>query len=127
MRTALILAASGLFVGTSLIATAPGQVRPGEMTRAEVWVQNESIPVDLRHANLDSPLRVFVVNGGTSGTPPVPVTVVPKTWEYRSVIVAAGADAAAALGTLGTQGWEATGVALPAPNGGAQLLMKRPR
>lgn len=125
MRTILLLGVGALFVATSSVATAPGQVRPGEMTRAEVWVQNQPLAVDVTHASLESPLRVFVVNGGQTGATPLQVNLAPRTWEYRSIAVPSGADAATVLGAPGTQGWEAIGVVLSSATG-TQVLMKRP-
>jgi hypothetical protein len=48
-----------------------------------------------------------------------------QSWEYRTVSVATGQDPSPALNTAGADGWETTGVALPAA-GGTVILLKRP-
>src|SRR5215831_2002591 len=79
-------------------------IRPGEMTKARVWVENrgraEAIPVDLRESSVEAPLRVRLVNNG---------------WEYESVSVTAQ-DVAAVLNRHGMAGWETTGVAFASGN-----------
>ncbi len=57
-----------LIVGSAGMLAAPGQTQqPGQMTQARVLVlnrgRNEAIPVELRDANLDNPLRVRIMNG----------------------------------------------------------------
>jgi hypothetical protein len=121
-----------LFVAAgAAIAAAPGQVaRPGEISRAEVWVQNgksESIPVTLHDVDADRPVRVTVWNGAPSSPPPppVPVRVVGQQWEYQTARVTPD-NAAGTLTRLGSEGWETTGIAWTSPDG-TTLLMKRTR
>ena|SRR2546423_6170253 len=130
MRTLII----GVLVGaaTSLVAATQQQTyRPGEATKAQVWVQNrgrgEAIPVDLREVNTDAPLRVQVVNAGVPASPaPLPVTIARPTWEYKSVVLSTRDDTAAALRADGQVGWETTGIMFV--NGDqATLLLKRLR
>jgi len=115
MRTMLTSAiAAGLVAGTVGVAAAPGQVRPGELTRGEVWVQNkdaEAIPVRVLDVHADTPVRVRIV---------------PNAWEYRTINLKAGSEYAAALTAAGTDGWETTGLSWPGGDG-TLVLLKRPR
>lgn len=128
MNTRLTSAVALLVAAGAAITAAPGQTgRPGEITRAEVWVQNrdgESIPVTLHDVRVDKPIRVAVVNGEPA-FPPVPVRTARSQWEYQTVRVSPD-DASAQLSGLGNQGWEATGVAWPAGDR-TILLLKRAR
>ena len=116
------------------IVAAPQTIQPGQMTQARVWVQNrgrsEAIPIDLRDANLDAPLKVHVVNGESGGSPLLPLVVRPvrPTWEYEMVTVNVppGNEMAAILSGHGAAGWETTGLMFATPDGTA-VLMKRPR
>ena len=127
--TIAVALGSALWASAGIVATQP---RPGEPTQARVWVENrqmdERIPVSLREIGQDVVLRTQVAN-----IPPItlaPETVVParltsQFWEYRSVVVPTGSDPAPALRAAGAEGWEATGVILPAA-GGSNVLLKRP-
>ena len=119
--TFALLAAAG-------VAVEPGQLRPGEMTKAEVWIRNdrsEAVPVTVAGVHLDQAVPVFVTNGdGTS--PPVRARLAPTVWAYRSVVIRSSEDAATALAGAGLEGWETTGIAWPVPDG-TRLLLKRPR
>lgn len=118
-----------LWAGVGSVATQP---RPGEPTQARVWVQNrqmdERIPVSLREVGQDVVVRTQVASVPpitlAAGTV-VPTRLAPQVWEYRSVVIPTGADPAAALRAAGTEGWETTGVVLPAA-GGSNVLLKRP-
>jgi hypothetical protein len=57
---------------------------------------------------------------------PLPIVTVRQVWEYRSIPLASGADAARGLATAGTEGWEAVGV-LQSGAAGTTMLLKRPR
>lgn len=123
-----------IVAGTSILA-APAQTtaQPGQMTQARVWIQNrgrsEAVPIELRDVNLDTPLKVQVVNGDAnfSRASPVQVTEVRKTWDYDMITVAStGDDAAQVLTAKGTAGWETTGIAFVTADG-TKLLLKRPR
>jgi hypothetical protein len=122
------------------IVAAPQQ-RPGEETRARVWVQNrdhsERIPVSIREVAPDLVLRTQLTNlppvqiAGTPAITLAPGTVVPTrrvahAWEYRSILVPTGADPVSLLQPPGLEGWELTGAQLPAP-GGSRLVLRRPR
>ena len=128
--TIAVALVSALWAGAGILAAT--QPRPGEPTQARVWVENrrmdERIPVSVREVGQDVVVRTQVAS-----IPPITLaagTVVsahltPQLWEYRSVLVPTGGDPAAALRAAGTDGWETTGVILPAV-GGANVLLKRP-
>jgi hypothetical protein len=115
---------------------APDQTaRPGEMTEARLWIQNrtraDAIAVNLRAADLETPLRVQVANtdsnphsvrvSGSIRTQPLR-----QEWDYDTVVIVPDANPLQALKPLGVAGWETTGVSWP--NGqGTTLLLKRPR
>lgn len=105
---------------------------PGQMTQARVWIENrgsaEAVPVDLRIANMESPLRVEVVNGELAASPPNPalVRLDRQQWDYMTVTVDGGGHASAALNERGTEGWETTGIAWTTGHR-TTLLLKRPR
>ena len=126
ITSALVAAMVG---GGAAITAAPGQTpRPGDMTRADVWVRNEEahpIPVRVRQARDEAPIRVVVANGESTGTPPVAVRTA-TTWSYRTITIKTADDPAAVLANPGVEGWEVTGVTWPAPDG-TKLLLKRPR
>jgi hypothetical protein len=136
MRTMVMSMLAAALVAGSTMRAAPDQtVRPGEMTEAKVWIQNrrptEAIPVDLRAANMEAPLRVQVANGDTNPhsvrvTGPIRVQLLKQEWDYDTLVITAGTSAAQALKSPGLAGWETTGVAWTA---GEQttLLLKRPR
>jgi hypothetical protein len=103
------------------------------MTPARVWVQNrgrgEAVAVDLRDVNLDKPLRVHVVNsesGYGEVTSPVQTRAARQLWEYDTVVIPAGVDAATVLNARGAAGWEAVGI-MSAAAGANTMLLKRPR
>jgi hypothetical protein len=118
---------------TSATLAAP-QVRPGELTKAEVWIQNrarsEAIPVLVEQSDNAPPLRIQA-----AGTVPVsfgPTSIVStrqsaQAWEYRSVTVGDPQAADAALASPGREGWEAAGVMPSLSGNGVVVLMKRPR
>ncbi len=124
---ASVLWAVLVLVAASTILAGQGE-RPGQIWPAKVWIQNrdraEAIPVSIQDA---APVQV-------TGTPTVtiaPTTIVQsrlvrQAWEYSVVTVPAGRDPVAAVSKAGQDGWEATGVQFPAPDG-TSLLMKRPR
>ena len=128
--TIAVALGSALWAGAGILAAT--QPRPGEPTQARVWVENrrmdERIPVSVREVGQDVVVRTQVAS-----IPPIalaPGTVVsarltPQVWEYRSVVVPTGGDPAAALRAVGADGWETTGVILPAA-GGSNVLLKRP-
>jgi hypothetical protein len=109
MRTMLTSAVvASLIAGTVAVTAAPGQVRPGELTRGEVWIMNrdtEAVPVRVLDLHSETPIRVRVV---------------PAVWEYRTMILKTGAEFA------GAEGWETTGLSWPASDG-VLVLLKRSR
>jgi len=131
MKTTIAVAVGGaLWAGAGRLGAM--QPRPGEPTQAHVWVENrqmhERIPVSVREIGQDVVVRTQVAS-----VPPitlaagtiVPARFTPQVWEYRSVLVPTGGDPAAALRAAGAEGWETTGVMLPA-TGGSNVLLKRP-
>jgi hypothetical protein len=50
-----------------------------------------------------------------------------QTWEYQTVTITPGQEPSAILSAAGAGGWETAGLALPAPGGGALIVMKRPQ
>jgi hypothetical protein len=107
---------------------AAGQDRPGMPTQARVWIENrradEAVPVSVIHRPTDPPERVELV---TAASALVRTRRAPDSWEYQTILVPAGQQAATALVEVGREGWEATGVQFAAPNNTAVLLLKRPR
>ena len=131
MRSTIAVAlGAAVLAGAGILAAT--QPRPGEPTQARVWVENrqmdERIPVSIREVGQDVVVRTQIAS-----VPPITLaagTIVsahltPQVWEYRSVLVPTGGDPAAALRAAGTEGWETTGVILPAV-GGSNVLLKRP-
>ena len=120
-----------IVAGTTILAESGQTAQPGQMTQARVWVQNrgraETIPVDIREINLDSPMKVQVINGDAGfRAGPVQVTEIRKMWDYKTIVLAPTDNIAAVLSTEGTAGWETTGIAFL--NGDkTTLLLKRPR
>jgi hypothetical protein len=120
--------------GTSMLA-APQQTTktPGQMTEAHVWVQNrgrtEAVPVELRDVNLDSPLKVQIINGEPAfpATSPLPVREVRRLWDYESITVKPTEDMTARLNARGAAGWETTGIWSVNAEGTTTLLLKRAR
>src|SRR5712691_13556034 len=96
---AWVLVASALLAGGAIMQQASAQEatqRPGQPTRANVWIQNrgdaEAVPVSIEKVTSGVPMRVEV-----AGEPMVtmdPRTVrqvraVRQSWCYRSVSIAA--------------------------------------
>jgi hypothetical protein len=135
----LLLAAAG-----TLAAPTQDRVdRPGEPTKARVWIENrdpsEALPVVVHGVASPAPVNVQVVapmplNVQLTGTPTValaPATAVQarllrQPWEYRTVNVKSAQDMAGALAGAGAEGWEATAVQL-SNQAGIVVLMKRPK
>ena len=106
--------------------------QPGQPTQGRVWIQNrgdtEAVPVSIQNAVSAPPLPVQVtgipiVTVGSGSV--VDTRVARQSWEYRSVSIAPGQDAAALLNTAGSDGWETTGVVI-AEQGRIVVVMKRP-
>jgi hypothetical protein len=124
---------SVLIVGTAAMVAAPEQAtpQPGQMTQARVLILNrgrsEAVPVELRDANLESPLRVRIMNGEATVAPPLTVHLVPPTWDYKAVPITPADDMAEALRSDGSNGWETTGITYADSRGATVILLKRPR
>jgi hypothetical protein len=136
-RTAAALLAGCVLIAAGIVAGAAAQDRtaaPGQPTKANVWIQNrgenEAIPVRIQTMAPEArPVRVQI-----TGTPAVtidamsgPIRRARQTWEYQTVTIAAGQEPTAILNAAGAGGWETAGLALPAPGGGALIVMKRPQ
>ena len=127
-----ILSIGAVSAGSAMLA-AP-QVRPGEVTKASVWVENrgraEALPTIIESMSVDAtPLRVEVI--GTPTVAVVPSTVVQarlarQVWEHRLLTIPAGQDLAAVLSKTDVDGWEAVGFQMT-PQGSTAVLLKRPR
>jgi hypothetical protein len=120
-----------LLLGGSAMLAAPDQNQPGQMTQARVWVMNsgrtEAVPVNLRDATLDTPLRVQLVQGGEPRVPDVvKVHLTRQPWEYMTLTIPTEAKPAPLVDQQGAAGWETTGIAWTTADG-TTLLMKRPR
>jgi hypothetical protein len=137
MRTIVIsvIAVTALVTYRSAMLAAPESQNaqyPGQMTEARVYIQNrargEAVAVTLQDVASDlAPLSVRLVNPpNVAAAEPLRTRVVQQAWEYQIVPVPAAANAMATLTNLGAQGWEVTG-GFTAANGGAMLLLKRPR
>lgn len=132
MRTAVIGFAGGIVlstVGASLVAAPEQGPRPGDMSPANVWVQNrgsaEAIPVALEDRG--APLRVTVAGISTTRVEGVVSTTAGRQiWEYSQIRVGANQDAVALLNTAGAAGWETTGIELVS-GGTMTVILKRPR
>jgi hypothetical protein len=118
-----------LAVGVAFRATAAQDrtAQLGQPTQERVWIQNrgdaEAIPVRIESvAGETLPLRVQVVGAPIVSGGPMRAA----QWEYQNVTIPAGQDPTAVLNTAGAEGWEATGVVVPA-QGASLIVMKRPR
>jgi hypothetical protein len=125
------LAFALVVAGTSILAAPAQTAQPGQMTQGKVWVQNrgrgEAVSVDLREANLDSPLKVQITNADAQNprTSAVNARLAQQSWDYHTIVVKDGQDPVAALIGPGVAGWETTGVTFVKPDG-VTLLLKRP-
>jgi hypothetical protein len=133
MRREFIIGCVLAALGWAGAVGAAAQYRPGEPTKALVWIENrsdaEAIPVSVRSAALASPIPVALAGTANVTLPPSTVIgarVIRQAWEYRQIVVATGRDAAEVLGPAGEEGWEVTGVHGAVP-GGTAVLLKRPR
>ena len=129
---ALILVAAG----TTMRAAPDQTARPGDMTEARLWIQNrtraDAIAVNLRAADIETPLRVQVANtdsnphsvkvSGSIRTQPLR-----QEWDYDTVVIVPDVNALQTLKPLGLAGWETTGVSWQSAQGTTTLLLKRPR
>ena len=131
-----LLAAALVAAGTTMRAAPDQTARPGDMTEARLWIQNrtraDAIAVNLRAADIETPLRVQVAN--TDSNPhsvkvmgSIRTQPLRQEWDYDTTVVAPGANPLPALKTLGLAGWETTGVSWSNPQGTMTLLLKRPR
>lgn len=110
-------------IGSTLVAAPEQGARPGDMSPANVWVQNrgsgEAVPVSIQETGANPPLRVQIA--GAVQTRPQR-----QAWEYSQVRIASNQDAVTILNNAGVDGWEATGIDLT--SGDSRLvILKRPR
>ena len=125
------IACALVLVGTSILAAPEQTAQPGQMTQPNVFVQNrgraEAVPVSLREAPLDTPLRVRVVNMQDPKVidEAIHARLVQQSWDYHTIVVKDGQDPVVALIGPGARGWETTGVTFVKPDG-VMLLLKRP-
>lgn len=131
MKTLAIVLVGGLLstVGASLVAAPEQGPRPGDMSPANVWVQNrggsEAIPVSV--PDDVAPLRVQVAAAAPLRIDGIVATRPSRqAWEYAEIRIGVNQDAAATLNGAGADGWESTGVVLPT-KGGVLVILKRPR
>lgn len=125
---ACVLSGAVVVAAGSAILAAPAQVRPGEMTRGEVWIKNRG-PIEAVPVNVQDVVSVQVTGTPTVAISPssvVQARLVRQSWTYRTVTIASGQDPAGVLSKAGDDGWEATGAQFPSRDGIA-LLLKRPR
>ena len=130
-KIAPFLVAGVAFVAGAAIIPAAQQNRPGDVTPPRVWIENRSasdaIPVVVEDAakpmlvQLAATPSVHIESAAT-----IPTRAVREPWEYRTLSVPSGQDAAGLLAAPGNDGWEAVAV-LPSTQAGAVLLLKRPR
>ena len=135
MQTALAAAALGgiVLTGGAMLA-APGQLdRPGQISQAKVWVENrgrnEAVPVAIQDIITSTPIGVQVVGTPTVTIAPASIVqarLVRQVWDYRTITIPTGADAARVLSTAGADGWETTGIVLSNQDD-SPLVLKRPR
>jgi hypothetical protein len=133
MNRTFALGVSAVVCTISIASVAAPQPRPGEPTQGRVWIQNreahERIPVSVREVGSDVVLRAQVTSLPAvhiASDASLATRRAVQQWEYLSVFVPSGADPAAALRNAGFTGWETTGLQFAA-NGGAQVLLKKPR
>jgi hypothetical protein len=136
MMAMSLLAAVLVAAGTTMRAAPDQAARPGEMTDARFWIQNrtraDAIAVNLRAADIETPLRVQVASTDSnplsvkvSGS--VRTQMLRQEWDYDTVVVVPDANPLQALKPLGLAGWETTGVSWQSAQGTTTLLLKRPR
>ena len=98
---------------------------PGMPTQARVWIENrgaaQAIPVTAAETVGVRVLAPVSLEPATV----VNTHVARQQWEYRTVAIPPGDDAAVALKSAGAEGWEAVGVLSGSRDAG--VLMKRPR
>jgi hypothetical protein len=123
-------------VAAAASIAAPAQSRPGEPTKGRVWIENrgqlEAIPVTLVpefQGNRRVPVAVEVANVPTvtvSAERPFETRAARQAWEYRTVQIGPGQNAAETLNVHGGDGWEAVGP-IAADDSNVAVLLKRPR
>jgi hypothetical protein len=127
--------------GMAQVSTGPAPLagtpmpdqQAGRMSQARVMVINkdpksEAIPVAL--VNSAEPLRVTLAATPTvsvTGTVTALTQAAVQRWEYRVVNVTSATDIATALNGPGQDGWEVSGAVVARADGGASVILKRPR
>jgi hypothetical protein len=112
---------------------AQGQDRPGQISQAKVWIENrgpnEAVPVILQEVMTPTPIGVQVIGTPMVTIPPattVQARLVRQQWEYRTINIPSGQEAAGVLSAAGADGWEATGIVL-SNQSGSPVVLKRPK
>lgn len=119
MKYALVcLNVLALAAGAAMVAAAHQDqlttARPGELTKGVVYIENQgpkqAIPVVVHDIETTTPIRVRPGR---------------QIWEYRTVAITVGDDAARTLTVHGLEGWETTGLQV---TDGTRILvlLKRP-
>jgi hypothetical protein len=127
--------------GMAQVSTGPAPLagtpmpdpQAGRMGQARVTVINkdpktEAIPVAL--VNAVEPLRVTLAAApavSVTGTVTALTQSAVQRWEYRVVNLTPAADIANALNGPGQDGWEVSGAVIARADGGASVILKRPR
>ena len=118
---AAVLGGGAMTLTAAVMLAAPrgqGQDRPGQIGQAKVWIENhgraEAVPVVLEEVTASAPINVQARRAR-------------QQWEYRTLALQPGQDAALALSGLGADGWELTSIQLPAAPGNSVIVLKRPR
>jgi hypothetical protein len=110
-----------LVAGAVAFVAAQGQVRPGDMSQARIWVENrapnEAVAVSVERISTTPNVHLSSVDASVV----LPTRAILQRWDYRSL---PAADPAA-LQAAGNDGWEAVGVMQS--SGGSTVLLKRPR
>lgn len=105
-----------LAAGAAMMAPPRQDVtaRPGELTKGQMYIENrgadQAIPVVVHDIAMTAPVRVRTSR---------------QNWEYRTVSITLGDDAARVLTLHGQDGWETTGIQV---TDGTRILvlLKRP-
>ncbi len=121
MWTSTVFGIATAVVGGAAFVAAQSTARPGDMTRARVWVENrapgEAVPVSIEQINGTANVHL----GSIDPQLVLPIRTLSQRWQYRLVAVETGT-----LEQAGNDGWEAVGV-VPSSSGMPRVLLKRPR
>jgi hypothetical protein len=113
MRSAI---AALMIVGTAVASGDQEKetpIRPGQMTKANVFIEKRGV---------DDAIPVVVERLPAA---PFRARLSRQIWEYRTVTITPGDDAARVLSTYGLDGWETTGIQVT-DGTRVLVLLKRP-